>query len=177
MNYGGIGFSIGHEISDAFSSRGNLYDKEGNFVKWWSSSTKEKYFAKAQSIIDQYSNYSIKEAGLNLNGIKSQEANIADNGGIKAAYLAYIDWSARNAQDEPLQGLNYTPRQMFWLSAASSMCTVYNPENLKELINNGWRTPAEFRILGPLSNMPEFARDFNCPMGSKMNPTKKNIVF
>ena len=34
-----------------------------------------------------------------------------------------------------------------------------------------------FRVIGPLSNMKEFADDFKCPVGSKMNPAKRCAVF
>ena len=34
-----------------------------------------------------------------------------------------------------------------------------------------------FRVIGPLSNMREFTNDFNCPVGSKMNPVKRCAVF
>ncbi|KAG4065066.1 hypothetical protein HA402_007463 [Bradysia odoriphaga] len=37
-------------------------------------------------------------------------------------------------------------------------------------ITTGVHSPAQFRVLGPLSNMRDFATDFNCPEGSMMNP-------
>ena len=42
MNYGGIGFSLGHELSHAFDDNGRKYDEEGNLVDWWSADAKEK---------------------------------------------------------------------------------------------------------------------------------------
>ncbi|XP_063988790.1 neprilysin-2 isoform X2 [Diachasmimorpha longicaudata] len=177
MNYGAIGFVIGHEITHGFDDQGRQFDKEGNLVDWWAPSTKEKYLAKAQCIIDQYGNYSVEEVGLNLNGINTQGENIADNGGIKEAYLAYNDWSARNGEEPMLPGLPYSPRQMFWISAANTWCSVYRPEALKLRITTGFHSPGEFRILGPLSNMPEFSEDFKCPVGSKMNPENKCAVW
>ena len=63
----------------------------GNLVDWWEPQTKEKYLKKAQCIIDQYGNYTIDVNGekLNVNGINTQGENIADNGGVKEAYMAY----------------------------------------------------------------------------------------
>ena len=50
----------------------------------------DRYLDKAKCIIEQYSNYTIKEIeNLALNGINTQGENIADNGGIKEAYKAY----------------------------------------------------------------------------------------
>ncbi|XP_074110520.1 M13 family metallopeptidase neprilysin 2 isoform X2 [Cotesia typhae] len=177
MNYGAIGFVIGHEITHGFDDQGRQFDKDGNLVDWWASSTKEKYLQKADCIINQYGNYTVKEVGMNLNGINTQGENIADNGGIKEAYLAYKDWADRNIPEPTLPGLSYSPRQMFWISAANTWCSVYRPEALKLRITTGFHSPGEFRILGPMSNMPEFADDFKCPLNSRMNPKNKCAVW
>jgi membrane metallo-endopeptidase-like protein 1 len=177
MNYGAIGFVIGHEITHGFDDQGRQFDKEGNLVDWWAPSTKEKYLEKASCIINQYGNYKVDEVNATLNGINTQGENIADNGGIKEAYYAYLDWTKRNGQEQRLPDLDWSPRQMFWISAANTWCSTYRPEALKLRITTGFHSPGEFRILGPLSNMPEFAEDFNCPIGSKMNPEKKCAVW
>ena len=45
---------------------GRQYDKWGNLKEWWSPQVIERFKEKAQCIIDQYSNYSVVEAGLNV---------------------------------------------------------------------------------------------------------------
>ncbi|VVD05133.1 neprilysin-2 [Leptidea sinapis] len=178
MNYGAIGFVIGHEITHGFDDQGRQFDKNGNLVDWWQESTKQKYLEKAKCIIDQYSNYTVKEVGMKLNGVNTQGENIADNGGIKEAYYAYQAWTKRHGEEPRLPGLeNFSPRQMFWLSAASTWCSVYRNEAIKLRITTGFHAPGRFRVLGPLSNMDEFATDFNCPPGSPMNPHKKCKVW
>ncbi|CAB3363322.1 Hypothetical predicted protein [Cloeon dipterum] len=177
MNYGAIGFVIGHEITHGFDDQGRQFDKEGNLVDWWNPSTKEQYLKKAQCIIEQYGNYSVPEVGLKLNGVNTQGENIADNGGIKEAYYAYNAWVERNGVEGLLPGLNYTQRQMFWVSAANVWCSKYRPETMKLRILTGFHSPGQFRVNGPMSNLPEFARDFNCPLGSKMNPEHKCAVW
>lgn len=114
---------------------------------------------------------------MQLNGINNQGENIADNGGVKEAYLAYQDWVKRNKPEQKLPGLNYTPNQMFWISAANSWCSKYRPESLKVRILTGYHAPGMFRIIGPFSNSKYFSKDFNCPVGSKMNPEKKCQVW
>ncbi|XP_014481617.1 PREDICTED: neprilysin-11 isoform X1 [Dinoponera quadriceps] len=177
MNYGAIGFVIGHEITHGFDDQGRQFNKEGNLVDWWEPETKEQYLKRAECIIYQYGNYTVKDVGMNLNGINTQGENIADNGGIKEAYLAYNEWVKRNGHEPKLPGLPYSPKQMFWISAANTWCSKYRPEAMKLRITTGYHSPSEFRVLGPLSNMEAFAQDFNCPLGSKMNPTKKCAVW
>ncbi|KAI5708639.1 hypothetical protein M8J76_000107 [Diaphorina citri] len=178
MNYGAIGFVIGHEITHGFDDEGRQYDKDGNLVDWWAESTKEKFLVKAKCIIEQYGNYSVPEVNMTLNGINTQGENIADNGGIKEAYNAYNVWTREHGEEPRLPGLQqYSPRQMFWISAASTWCSLFRPETLKIRILTDTHSPGEFRVLGPLSNLKEFARDFQCPVGSRMNPPHKCEVW
>ncbi len=112
-----------------------------------------------------------------MNGKNSQGENVADLGGIKVAYRAYDQWIKEHGPELLLPGLDYTPQQMFWISSTTLWCTKFRPEALEAMILNDAHVPDEFRVLGPLSNMPEFAKDFNCPVGSKMNPEKKCSVW
>ena len=63
----------------------------GEIENWWEPKTEENYKAKAQCIIDQYANFTDPQVNLPLNGIQNQGENIADNGGLKEAYLAYCE--------------------------------------------------------------------------------------
>ncbi|XP_055543996.1 neprilysin-2-like isoform X1 [Wyeomyia smithii] len=177
MNYGAIGFVIGHEITHGFDDQGRQFDKNGNLVDWWQADTKKAYLEKARCIIEQYGNYTEPNVKLNLNGINTQGENIADNGGIKEAYYAYRKWAEKNGPEPRLPGLDMTPEQMFWLSAAQTWCSVYRPETMKMRITTGVHSPGQFRVLGPMSNMVEFSKDFNCPSGSPMNPEQKCEVW
>lgn len=195
MNYGGIGFVVGHEITHGFDDQGSQKDGDGNLVDWWEPQTKKKYLEKAQCIIDQYGNYTVDvgDETLNVNGINTQGENIADNGGVKEALRAYNQYVAKNGAEGVLPALGYTQKQLFWLSGASVWCSVYRPEKVK---NQVWRkliyqprlslvfqvltdphSPAQFRVNGPFSNMPEFSEDWNCPVGSPMNPVKRCSVW
>ena len=42
MNYGAIGWVIGHEITHGFDDHGKQYDQDGNLVEWWLQETKDK---------------------------------------------------------------------------------------------------------------------------------------
>lgn len=66
--------------------KGRQFDKNGNLQQWWRNATIEKFRARAQCIIDQYSSYVLEDIGLNVNGKMTQGENIADNGGLKQSY-------------------------------------------------------------------------------------------
>lgn len=46
--------------------QGRQFDRNGNLVDWWQEMTKQKYLEKAKCIIDQYSNYTVKEVSLKV---------------------------------------------------------------------------------------------------------------
>merc|ERR1712158_68687 len=174
MNYGGIGWVIGHEITHGFDDQGRQYDSVGNLKNWWHDATKDQFLERSNCIIWQYGNYTAKSVNKSLNGVNTQGENIADNGGIKEAYRAYNSWVARNGAEPRLPGLNYTPRQLFWVSAANVWCAKYRPKALKLSVLTGTHSPDQFRVQGAFSNMDAFSKDFKCPIGSNMNPPKEN---
>jgi len=178
MNYGGIGWVIGHEITHGFDDQGRQFDDEGNLANWWEDETKDKFLAKANCIIWQYGNYTAESVNKTLNGVNTQGENIADNGGIKEAYKAYVSWVKRHGEEKRLPGLQgYTPHQMFWISAANTWCSKYRDKSLEKRIKTGAHSPGMFRVRGPFSNSREFAEDFKCPLGSNMNPVAKCEVW
>ncbi len=86
-------------------------------------------------------------------------------------------WTADNQKEPKLVGLSYTPKQLFWVSYAQTHCAKYQDEKLKELILNDPHSPEHFRVLGSVSNVEDFANDFNCPSGSNMNPKTRCSVW
>ena len=101
------------------------------------------------------------------------ETNIADNVGYEQSYHAYTAWAAANEPEEALPGLPYTPRQMFWITLANTFCSnLTSAAHNNHLMFHDHRN-SDFRVNGPLSNSVEFSKDFNCPVGSRMNPVNK----
>lgn len=64
--------------------KGREYDKDGNLRPWWKNSSVEAFKKQTQCMVEQYGNYSINKEPLN--GRHTLGENIADNGGLKAAY-------------------------------------------------------------------------------------------
>jgi len=177
LNFGAIGFVIGHEITHGFDDRGRQFDKDGNNKNWWDHHTDLNFRNRTQCMVDQYSNYTVPENGLQVNGVNTQGENIADNGGLKEAFIAYKKWVKDHEPEKSLPGLPYSPDQLFWISAANVWCGKYRNEVLRLRVMVGSHSPPMFRVIGPMSNIQEFSRSFHCPLGSNMNPVKKCAVW
>nr|CAG4640659.1 EOG090X01U4 [Eulimnadia texana] len=177
LNYGGIGVVIGHEITHGFDDKGRQFDKEGNLKQWWNNATIQAFRERARCIIDQYSGYKLEDVGLQINGKMTQGENIADNGGLKQAYRAYRKWVARHGEEPLLPGLRLSHDQLFFLNYAQIWCGTMRPEDALTKIRSSVHSPGPIRVLGPLSNSVDFARAYNCPLGSTMNPPKKCSVW
>lgn len=112
-----------------------------------------------------------------MNGVNTQGENIADVGGSKATYGAYQQFVKQNGPEPTLPNLNYTPNQLFWISLAHTWCAVTRPEFDIEQYTTDLHTPFNYRIIGVLSSLNEFAKDFNCAPNTPMNPTEKCEIW
>ena len=108
LNFGAIGFVIGHEITHGFDDRGRQFDKDGNNKNWWDHETDLRFRQRTQCIVEQYNNYTVPENGLQVNGVNTQGENIADNGGLKEAFRAYTEYVHERGEEKRLPGLKYS---------------------------------------------------------------------
>ncbi|KPU80086.1 uncharacterized protein Dana_GF18324, isoform D [Drosophila ananassae] len=180
LNFGGIGVVIGHELTHGFDDKGRLFDRNGNIHKWWTDSSIRGFDERARCIIAQYSNYTVEEVGIVLNGESTQGENIADNGGLRQAFHAYKRWLKEHpdeVQDEMLPGLNMTGPQLFFLNFGQVWCGAMRPEAIRNKLNTAIHSPGRFRVIGTLSNSYDFAREFSCAEGTPMNPANKCSVW
>jgi predicted metalloendopeptidase len=184
LNYGGIGVVIGHEITHGFDDMGRQSDKYGNLAQWWSRDTIDTYLEKAQCFIQQYGMYRVPEldellhAEVMMNGVTTQGENMADNGGMRQAFLAYKKYVADNGPDQRLSGLQqFSPEQLFFLGFANVWCESTTRESLLQEILSDPHSPHRFRVKGTLANSEHFAHAWNCPVGSPMNPRNKCLIW
>jgi len=173
INYGGIGVVIGHEITHGFDDQGSQYDANGNAQNWWSEADLKQFEAKAQCIVDQYGEFE-PLPGKYINGNLTSGENIADNGGIREAYLAYQNWVQSENGGMPekrLPGLeNISPDQLFFLGYASLWCERSTDEYLDWQLQNDPHSPGKYRVIGALRNSDVFAEKWGCAAGTNMNP-------
>ncbi len=59
VNYGSIGFVMGHEITHGFDDEGAQFDGHGNLKNWWSEEDLTKFKAATNCIMEQFSQYKV----------------------------------------------------------------------------------------------------------------------
>ncbi|KAM5277233.1 endothelin-converting enzyme 2 isoform 3-T3 [Hipposideros larvatus] len=154
LNFGGIGVVMGHELTHAFDDQGREYDKEGNLRPWWQNESLAAFRNHTACMEEQYSQYQVN--GEKLNGRQTLGENIADNGGLKAAYNAYKAWLRKHGEEQQLPAVGLTNHQLFFVGFAQVL-----PSRV------AWGLPLSHSLLGvPLEVWGMQERDWE--MGPKL---------
>ncbi|XP_064085385.1 neprilysin-like isoform X2 [Macrobrachium nipponense] len=187
LNYGGVGAIIGHEITHGFDNNGRHFDWAGRLAHWWDQKTMDQYVNRSKCFENQYSSYNVSDllapfdavsGSLKINGLQSKGENLADNGGVRAAWTAYKKHIQETGENLVLPGLqSYNQDQLFFITFGRLWCMQYTPWALKYSLDNDLHPPGHYRILGSLQNTKEFADTFGCAKGSLMNPEKKCLLW
>lgn len=148
LSYGAFGAVAGHELSHAFDSSGRNYDQNGNYTDWWDDATIDAFKTKTDCFVEQYHNYTIptKDGALPINGKLTLGENIADAGGLTAAFQS---WRLRDDEkaDRLLPGLDYfTKEQTFFLAYGLTWCGKIREEEEVRRIYTDPHSPSAFRI-------------------------------
>ena len=173
--YGIIGGStFGHEITHGFDDQGSQYDENGNLNNWWTLEDLKKFQAKTKLIVSQFNKYTVL-GNKHINGEATQGENIADLGGVVMGYEAF----KKTSQYKNNQKIsNLSPDQRFFLAYGYAWMVNTKDEALASQIMTDVHAPAQFRINGPLSNIPEFYKTFNVKPGNKMyQPDSLRVVI
>ncbi|MEO5590272.1 MAG: M13 family metallopeptidase [Gemmatimonadaceae bacterium] len=163
-NYGGIGGTIGHEMSHGFDDQGRQYDAKGNLADWWTPEDANNYTARAKVVEDQYNAYVVLDS-IHVNGKLTLGENLADVVGVSVGYDA-LERALAGKPQTKIDG--FTPEQRFFLAYAQARRSNSRDEALRLQIRTDPHSPGQFRVNGPLSNMPEFAAAFGCKDGDPM---------
>jgi putative endopeptidase len=168
MNYGNAGGIIGHEVTHGFDDEGSQFDADGNLKMWWTPEDRTRFEKKTDCVVEQFDNYEVLP-GLKMNGKLTLGENIADFGGLVIAYNAFK--KSMEGKPRPANIDGFTPEQRFFIGYALGWMVNQRPESIRTQVKGDPHAIPEWRVIGPLSNMPEFAEAFACKTGDKMvNP-------
>jgi putative endopeptidase len=166
LNYGAIGAVIGHEMSHGFDDQGRKFDLHGNLTDWWTEVDAKNYTDRATCVEKQFSSFRVEEVSLNQNGKLVLGESIGDLGGLKISWLAFQKSMQGKLRPADIDG--FTPEQRFFLGWAQVWGRKQTLEAMRQQILTDPHPLAQFRVNGPLSNMPQFAEAFNCKPGDAM---------
>jgi putative endopeptidase len=158
------GSTFGHEITHGFDDQGSKYNAAGNLDNWWTPEDSAKFYAKTRLIVRQFDSYVAVDT-LHINGELTQGENIADLGGIMMGYEAFKK-TAQYRNHQMIAGL--PPDQRFFLGYALAWMVNERPEAVANQVRSNEHSPAKFRVIGPLSDMPEFYATFGVRQGDRM---------
>jgi predicted metalloendopeptidase len=86
--YGAIGAIIGHDVTHFVDVLGSQYDTEGRLRRWWTPQDSAGFQTLAEPLVKQFSAYRpFPDSGIN--GKLTETENVADLGGLSAAFDAY----------------------------------------------------------------------------------------
>jgi len=165
VNYGAIGVVIGHEISHGFDDQGAQFDYLGRLRNWWTDTDLKDFQRRAACVVDQFDHYYI-EKDIHHNGKLVLGESIGDLGGAKVAYLAYQKSLEGRLRPADLDG--FTPEQQFFLAWGQFRGDEIRPEAQRLMVQSDPHPIAKYRVIGPLSNLPEFQNAWSCKSDAPM---------
>nr|CAH8838727.1 unnamed protein product [Trichobilharzia regenti] len=175
--YGGLGWHIAHELLHAVDTSGILVDENGS-QRPYSTSHHEflTILKQTECLRKQYKNYNYTSEKSATIG--SQDEILSDNGGLRIAYktLQRLTRNFTNGADENTNS-SLTSEQSFFHNFAQIFCEKYNADGLIKHTSNVDHVLGHYRVIGALSNSENFARAYNCPLDSPMNPSEKCQVW
>ncbi len=140
--YGAIGAIVGHEASHFIDPLGAEYEVNGRVHRWWTSADSAGFQAAADGLAQQFSGYH-PYPDLGVNGKLTQSENVADLGGLSAAFDAYRQSLGARASDTA-----YVRRQdrEFFLGFARSWRSKMTESAFRAQLAGNDHAPEMYRI-------------------------------
>jgi putative endopeptidase len=142
LNYGAIGAIIGHEMSHFVDPLGAEYEVDGQARRWWTAEDISRYGAVNAPLVNQFSGYR-PFPDLAVNGKQTLSENIADLGGLAAAFDAYRATLGSKAADK--EYVRQQDRQ-FFIGFARAWRSLYRDDGLRKFVATNDHAPERYRV-------------------------------
>jgi putative endopeptidase len=169
-NYGGIGTTIGHEISHSFDASGALFTANGKLENWWTDADLKQFEAAGARLAAQYDQYK-PFPDAQVNGRLTLDENIADVAGVNASYDAWK--AATNGKAPTVDGL--TGDQQFFLAFGQIWRSTTREAALRQSLLTNGHAPSEFRA-DTVRNLDAWYKAFPVKAGEKLYLDSKDRV-
>jgi len=163
VNYGGIGGTIGHEITHGFDDQGRKSDGSGTLRDWWAADDAKKFEEQATKLGAQYESYKFDALpGLHIIGRQTMGENIGDLGGVLLALDAY-HVSLKGQPAPVIDG--FTGDQRVFMAWAQVWRSLQRPDALRQQLMTNPHSPGAVRALAPLRNVDAWYDAFGVKEG------------
>ena len=163
VNYGAIGYVIGHEISHHFDDQGSKYDPRGRLARWWTDADLARFNERKAKLVAQYDSYE-PLPGLRIRGAQTLGENIADNAGLAIAWDAYQ--LSLGGKPAPVIG-GFTGDQRFFMGRAQVNKVAFREAELRRAVISGVHSPSKWRTWS-VRNHDAWYRAFDVRPGHKL---------
>jgi putative endopeptidase len=164
LNYGAIGMVIAHEISHGFDDQGRKFDKHGNLTDWWTAEDAARFEERTRVLVDHFNAIEVAP-GVFANGEFSLGENIADNGGLQAAYTAFMK-TDQYKEGKLIDG--FTPSQRFFIAYATVWASNIREQEILRQTKEGVHSLPRWRVNGSVPHIDAFIEAFNVQPGNGM---------
>jgi putative endopeptidase len=173
LNYGALGWVMGHEMTHGFDDEGAQFDGHGNLRNWWTPEDAKRFHAATSCISNHFSRYTV-DGDLHVQGKLVTGEETADLGGLTLAWRAF---HASSAYQDAKTIDGYTPDQQFFIGAAHVWASNIRPAEARRRVTIDPHAPAMYRVNGTLANMPQFQQAFHVPAGSPMVNADRCVIW
>ena len=170
-NYGAIGTVIGHEISHTFDNEGSAFDSKGRVRDWWTADDFKHFEAASAALAAQYDTYR-PFPDLAVNGRQTLGENIADLGGLAAAYDGY---HASLAGKTPPAQDGFSGDQQFFIAFGQNWGSKERDGAMRQQILTDGHAPSQYRA-ATVRNLDSWYSTFDVQSGEKLYLTPNDRV-
>jgi len=170
-NFGGIGATIGHELTHSFDIDGKDYDIHGNLHPWWTPNDNKHYNAITKQLIKLYTNTS--QFNQHINGTLTLSENIADLGGLAislAALKKRLDTKKVSSETRKKELMD------FFKSYAVSWRTKEKKEKALQSLFMDVHAPPEFRVNNIVCQFDDWYECFDVKVGDAFFKAPDNRI-
>jgi endothelin-converting enzyme/putative endopeptidase len=154
---------IGHEISHGFDDQGSQYEAQGRLANWWTDDDLKK-FGRRPPVWSTSSKAISSSRGF----ITTASWCWARASAILAGRRSPTGRSRSRRRRRPGRAIDgFTPDQQF-IAWSQARYDNTRPETQRLMVQSDPHPVSKYRVIGPLSNLPEFQKAFGCKPESAM---------
>jgi predicted metalloendopeptidase len=161
--YGAIGSIVGHELSHYIDPIGADFDHVRRWRPWWSAADKAAWERVTEPLVQQVSSYR-PLPDVSVDGQRSRGEDVADLGGLAAAFEAYrarLGPTAKGPED-----LRRMDRE-FFVGYARAWRSVYTEPGLRKQLAKDTHAPDRYRV-ATVRNLDAWYEAFDVKPGQRL---------